>query len=110
MPNKSDPGKIETPINIHHYIPENVLGIYSDGAQVMHTKNEFIVTFFQIEHPVWPMTADAPTIDSVKSRCVARIIMSPQQMLKLVQALNENLSKFIASQSANQSEETEHGE
>ena len=77
-------------IKIKHYVPEGMMGVYSDGAQVMHTPNEFVLSFFQIEHP--PFDLELTALSEVKSRCVARIFLSPDHMVRLVKMLNENLA------------------
>ena len=79
-------------IKIKHYVPEGMMGVYSDGAQVMHTPNEFVLSFFQIEHP--PIDPDAGALTEVKSQCVARIFLSPDHMSKLVSILNENFAAY----------------
>ncbi len=79
-------------IKIKHYIPDGMVGVYADNSQVMHTANEFILSFFQIEHPV--VEPDLASLREVRSRCVARIVLSPDQMTKLVGILAENLAAY----------------
>lgn len=87
-----------------YYVPEGLISVYSDNVLIMHTENEFILTFFQLEHP-YPsggvgdgktVSTRTPTdLSQLKARCVSRVIMSPNQMINVVTALQDNLAKYL---------------
>lgn len=55
-------------------------GEYANGMQVSHTKEEFLMTFFNVVPP--------------SGRVVAKIITSPGHLKRIVAALNDNLKKY----------------
>jgi hypothetical protein len=100
---EESPGKANRVVPIV-YDPTQPPAVYSDNALVSHTESEFILSFFQIEYP-FPTAAGADdrTENSQPSdepkhltaRCVSRVIMSPNQMIRVVNALQGNLAKFL---------------
>jgi hypothetical protein len=87
-----------------YYTPEGLSSVYSDNVLVLHTENEFILSFFQLEHP-YPsggvgddktVSMKTPTdLSQLKARCVSRVIMSPNQMIRVINALQDNLAKYL---------------
>jgi hypothetical protein len=86
------------------YEPEGFSAVYSDNVVVMHTENEFILSFFQTDFPYPSDTVvDSKAghfelssgVSGTRARCVSRVIMSPNQMIKFVDALRGNLEKFL---------------
>lgn len=64
-------------------VEDSVLkGVYANGAQVVHTPEEFILDFMNVFPPAGMM--------------VARVIVSPAHMKRIVAALQENLQRFEA--------------
>lgn len=99
------------------YEPQGFSPVYSDNAVVMHTDDEFILSFYLSDHLYSPGT----TIDrktgrvqipgdarKIKLRCVSRVIMSPNQMIKLANVLQDNVARYL--NKAEQAKEAEEGE
>ena len=59
---------------------QDLKGFYSNLAQIIHTKDEFVLDFFMVTPPQGVLGS--------------RIIMSPGHIKRLVKALGENLSKY----------------
>jgi hypothetical protein len=55
-------------------------GVYANNMAVTHTKEEFILDFMMMTHSV--------------SSVVARVIISPGHVKRMVSALTENLRKY----------------
>ena len=101
------------------YEPEGFSAVYSDNAVVMHTENEFILSFFLADFPYSSDTVVdsreghfefSSAVRPAKARCVARVIMSPNQMVKFVDALRGNLEKYLKRvEQAEEAEEEEEG-
>jgi hypothetical protein len=73
--------KNETQVNIE--LPEDIAtGVYSNLAIITHSPTEFVTDFIQMM-PGMP-----------KGKVRSRIIMTPQNAKRLVQALQDNLKKF----------------
>lgn len=80
----ADDGR-ERQINIHTS-PEVMAGVYANFANVSHSDYEFTLTFARIDHEV-----DGGEVPGV---VVTRVNLSPRCMLELVEAMQDNLSKW----------------
>ena len=75
----------ERQINIH-FSPEIMAGVYANFANVSHSDYEFTVTFARVDHEV-----DDEEIPGV---VVSRVNLSPKFMRELVDAMEDNYSKW----------------
>lgn len=81
----SDPNPPERQINIH-FSPDMMAGHYANFANVSHSDYEFTITFARVDHEV-----DDEEIPGV---VVSRINLSPKFMHELVEAMQDNYSKW----------------
>ena len=89
--------KHDVTIPVTYYLPENVPNYYSDGATILHTANEFIVSFLLTDFPLATSKEDLRQVKTLGRRCIARVLMSPAQFEILVKAMQDNLDKHFAS-------------
>jgi hypothetical protein len=82
-------------IRVESYRPNDVPTIYSDGMVVIHTANEFVLSFLQTEFPLAATTQDLRQVESMKRRCIVQIIVSPSQAELMLKALQENMNQYI---------------
>jgi hypothetical protein len=82
--NDEDTGA-ERHINIH-LSPEIMGGVYANFANVSHSDYEFTVTFARVDHEV--------ESDEVPGVVVSRINLSPRFMRELIDAMEDNYSKW----------------
>jgi hypothetical protein len=78
----------ETPerhINIHTS-PEAMAGVYANFANVSHSDYEFTITFARVDHEVEE--------DEVPGVVVARVAVSPRFLRELIDAMEDNYSKW----------------
>ena len=75
----------ERHINIH-FSPEIMAGVYANFANVSHSDYEFTVTFARVDHEV-----DAEEVPGV---VVSRVNLSPRFMRELIDAMEDNFSKW----------------
>ena len=78
------PGE-ERHINIH-LSPEIMAGVYSNFANVSHSDYEFTVTFARVDHEV--ESGEIPGV------VVSRVNISPRFMRELIDAMEDNYSKW----------------
>ncbi len=78
----------ERHINIHA-TPEMMAGVYANFANVSHSEYEFSVTFVRLDHE----NDEGPELNGV---VVTRVNMSPRFMKELLDAMNDNYSKWQA--------------
>ncbi len=82
--NDDDQGA-ERHINIH-LSPEIMGGVYANFANVSHSDYEFTVTFARVDHEV--------ESEEVPGVVVSRINLSPRFMRELIDAMEDNYSKW----------------
>jgi hypothetical protein len=80
-----DPDPAERHINLHTS-PEVMAGLYANFANVSHSEYEFTITFARVDHEV-----EAEEIPGV---VVSRISLSPKFMRELIDAMEDNWSKW----------------
>ncbi len=69
-----------------HADPEVMAGHYANFANVSHSDYEFTVTFARVDHEV--------DEDAVPGVVVSRINLSPRFMRELIDAMEDNFSKW----------------
>jgi hypothetical protein len=72
-------------INIH-FAPELMAGVYSNFANVSHSDYEFTITFARVDHEVEE--------EEVPGVVVSRVSLSPRFMRELIDAMQDNFSKW----------------
>ena len=80
-----DSGERERHFNLHT-TPEVMAGVYANFATVSHSDYEFTLTFSRVDHEVED--------DEVPGVVVTRVSMSPQAMRELMDAMDDNWSKW----------------
>jgi hypothetical protein len=75
----------ERHLNIH-FSPEIMAGVYANFANVSHSDYEFTVTFARVDHEV--DDAEVPGV------VVTRVNLSPRFMRELIDAMEDNYSKW----------------
>jgi hypothetical protein len=80
-----DPNRPERHINIH-FSPEIMAGSYSNFANVSHSDYEFTITFARVDHEVED--------EEIPGVVVSRINLSPKFMRELIDAMQDNYSKW----------------
>ena len=66
--------------------PEIMAGVYANFANVSHSDYEFTITFARVDHEVEE--------EAVPGVVVARINLSPRFMRELIDAMQDNFSKW----------------
>ena len=66
--------------------PEAMMGVYANFANVSHSDYEFTITYARVDHEV--EDAEVPGV------VVARVNLSPRFMRELIDAMEDNFSKW----------------
>jgi hypothetical protein len=72
-------------INIH-FSPEIMAGVYANFANVSHSDYEFTITFARVDHEVED--------EEIPGVVVSRVNLSPKFMRELIDAMEDNFSKW----------------
>ena len=75
----------ERQINIHTS-PEQMAGVYANFANVSHSDYEFTITFARVDHEVEE--------EEVPGVVVSKVAMTPRFVRELIDALEDNYSKW----------------
>jgi Protein of unknown function (DUF3467) len=81
----NDADRNERRINIH-FSPEIMAGAYANFANVSHSDYEFTITFARVDHEVED--------DEIPGVVVSRINLSAKFMRELIDAMQDNYSKW----------------
>jgi uncharacterized protein DUF3467 len=81
----TDEGERDRHINMH-MTPEVMGGVYANFANVSHSDYEFTLTFARLDHEV--------DDDEIPGVVVSRVNASPQFIRELIEALQDNYSKW----------------
>jgi len=91
----------ERQINIH-FSPEIMAGVYANFANVSHSDYEFTITFARVDHEV--------DEDEIPGVVVSRINLSARFMRELIDAMEDNYSKWRTREGIKNLPEFEAGE
>src|ERR1700744_3907577 len=80
-----DPNTPERHINIH-FSPDIMAGVSSNFANVSHSDYEFTITFARVDHEVED--------EEIPGVVVSRINLSARFMQELIEAIQDNYSKW----------------
>ena len=80
-----DPNPPERHINIP-FSPDIMAGVYSNFANVSHSDYEFTITFARVDHEVED--------EEIPGVVVSRINLSARFMKELIEAMQDNYSKW----------------
>ncbi|MDX6523586.1 MAG: hypothetical protein QOI17_1099 [Gaiellales bacterium] len=80
-----DDAPAERHLNIH-FTPEIMAGVYANFANVSHSPYEFTITFARVDHEVEE--------EEVPGVVVSRVNLSPRFMEELIEAMEDNYSKW----------------
>jgi hypothetical protein len=69
-----------------HFEPDIMAGVYSNFANVSHSDYEFTITFARVDHEV--EESEVPGV------VVSRVNLSPRFMRELIDAMEDNYSKW----------------
>ena len=69
-----------------HTSPEVMAGVYANFANVSHSDYEFTITFARVDHEIEE--------DEVPGVVVSRVSVSPRFMRELIDAMEDNFSKW----------------
>jgi len=75
----------ERHINIH-FSPDIMAGVYANFANVSHSDYEFTITFARVDHEVED--------EEIPGVVVSRVNLSPKFMRELIDAMQDNFSKW----------------
>ena len=84
-PDDDDSAQPERHINIH-FSPEIMAGHYANFANVSHSDYEFTVTFARVDHEIED--------EEIPGVVVSRVNLSPRFMRELIDAMEDNYSKW----------------
>jgi hypothetical protein len=107
--NVHSPNKTKHTVDLIYEIPDDITLQYVDNLNIIHTETEFSIAFFQSQFPPIMAEEDWDKIRKVKSKCVARIVISPAKMPIFIDAMVRNWKRFIENFGVAESEDVSKG-
>lgn len=92
--------QVSVPLDWH--IPDSIKNVYSDQFMVQARTRDFILSFFDTQMPPFSGTdeqnqAFIESVKSVRAECVGRIIVAPDMVPDIINALQMTYDRHIAS-------------
>lgn len=89
---------VEVPLE--WFVPDGVPTHYVTNVVVQNTTGEFVVSFFEALAPIIlgnpdEVAAQRKLIKTVRARCVARVVLTPNRMESMINALVQNYTGFM---------------
>lgn len=96
-------------IPIEWHVPDNIQSRYASNVFVQPGQYEIILSFFETLPPLLTGSPEEnrtklQELGAVRADCVARVIINPDLIPKLIQALQSGLDGYIAGKSAEEGE------
>jgi len=85
---------------IEWHVSENLAKRYATNFVIRHTENEFNLSFFDVDPPIILGTEEEArkklnAVKSVRANCVSSIIVTPDKIPGLIEALQANYGKYV---------------
>ena len=94
-PSKKEAAPKEVPIKWH--IPDNINTQFVTNATVQILEEEFKISFFEMK-PQLRFDLNVPPPSEVQADCVVSVVMTPNRVGRLIEALQGQLDKYNARQ------------
>lgn len=91
--------QVQLPIDWH--ISSEVITRYANNLVVQHTGFEFVVSFFETIPPIIlgePTVEQLEKLESIRSECVARVVIAAERMPIFLEVLKTNYDRHIERQ------------
>ena len=100
------PGSMKA-LPIVYEVPDDLGAQYATNLVIQHSNHEFVLSFFEIIPPVIlgspeERVAQLKDVTAVRARCLARIVVAAGRMQGFVEAMQENLSNYLAQKGENE--------
>ncbi len=85
-------------VPLEWYVPDHMTTTYATNFVVQQTGQEVILSFFEAEKPVLLGTTEQveqelSRLKSIRAKCVARIVVTPDKIPGIIEALRSSASK-----------------
>lgn len=80
--------------SVTYYAPDDLETLFSDNLGVVYAHDRLYLQFFQAQPPIVVQPGNDVPVE--KSKCVARIVVTPQAMALMVDAMHKGLDGYRA--------------
>lgn len=91
--------RLSKQVKINREIPVDLDSRFADDLIIQHRSEYFVLTFSEIQHPLL-LGNDEETqktlesIEAVTAKPVARVVVTPGMVRKIIKAMTENLEEY----------------
>jgi hypothetical protein len=93
---KEKPLEVETrEVPVDFFVPEDLAIQYADNVNLFFSDYDFTLTFLQTQSPLIIRPEDWGKVRTVRSKGIARIVVPPHLIPRIINVLSENWQKFL---------------
>lgn len=82
------------------YVPEDLSIQYADNFNLFFSDYDITLSFFQTQSPIITTDTDWEKVEAIKAKCVARVVIPPHLMPRVINILSENWQRFLEARQA----------
>lgn len=102
---EGQPPQISIPVEWH--VPDSIVSRYANNVFIQQGQYEFIISFFETRLPLLTGTSEEDKatleqLESVRAECIGRIIVPPEIVPKIIQALQTTFKAYQATKEGEQ--------
>lgn len=79
-----------------HWDFGDVKSVYATNILVQAGEGDIFIAFFEIRPPIVFSESDRESVASVTAQCVARVVVSPDRMQGLIDAMQRILNDYLS--------------
>lgn len=87
--------KGKTGLPLKHILSPEIPVTYSDNFAIKAQDGMFVMYFFQNAPPLAFTQSELDAVVAIETYCVAKILLTPPQLKKNIDAMNQNFEKFL---------------
>ncbi len=97
-------------IPVEWYVPDSIQSRYASNVFVQGGQYEITLSFFETRLPILTGTpeeneAAIKKLGAIRAECVARVIIDPELVPKLIEALQKGMDGYLAMKRAEETED-----
>lgn len=99
MREEQQPLPQEKLVRVEWHVPDTIVSQYANNVFVQQGQYEFVISFFETQLPMILGTPEENRtqlmqLESVRAECVARIVVAPDLVKQIIQALQTSLDTY----------------
>lgn len=90
----SGTGKLPEEVKPEYVLPPDVTVDYANSFHIVHNRDEFLLSFLQVQPPLVLTEDELMNMATIKSECVGRFFIHPNKMPEFINLLINNWNRY----------------